>query len=177
MLLVRHGQSEFNAIFNQTRTDPGIVDPRLTDLGRRQAAEAAEALAPAGIARLIVSPYSRTLETAAIIAERLRVPIVVEALVRERAAFTCDVGTSPARLGERFPALRFDHLDDPWWHDHVASGVEETEDAIVARGARFRAAMARAPDRARVAVVTHWGFIKAMTGQQVLNGAIVPVPA
>ena len=74
MLLVRHGQSEFNAIFNQTRTDPGIVDPRLTDLGRRQAAEAAEALAPAGIARLIVSPYSRTLETAAIIAERLRVP-------------------------------------------------------------------------------------------------------
>ena len=32
MFLIRHGQSEFNVAFAQTRTDPGIVDPGLTDL-------------------------------------------------------------------------------------------------------------------------------------------------
>jgi len=30
MLLIRHAQSEFNAVFNVTREDPGILDPRMT---------------------------------------------------------------------------------------------------------------------------------------------------
>ena len=45
MYVLRHGQSEFNVRFSQNRVDPGIEDPRLTDLGHRQAAEAAEILA------------------------------------------------------------------------------------------------------------------------------------
>ena len=36
MILVRHGQSEFNVIFGATRKDPGIVDPKLTEEGRRE---------------------------------------------------------------------------------------------------------------------------------------------
>ena len=34
MILVRHGQSEFNAVYSVTRVDPGIPDPQLTDIGR-----------------------------------------------------------------------------------------------------------------------------------------------
>jgi len=34
MILVRHGQSEFNAAFNVTRIDPGIRDPKLTRMAR-----------------------------------------------------------------------------------------------------------------------------------------------
>ena len=60
MILLRHGQSEFNLHYTATRTDPGIPDPRLTPLGHQQAQAAAEALArvqdaydrlrPAGVA-------------------------------------------------------------------------------------------------------------------------------
>lgn len=98
MILVRHGQSEFNAAFNRTRIDPGIVDPRLTGEGRAQASAVAVALGELGIRRLIASPYTRALETAAVIAEVLGTPIGVEPLVRERSAFTCDIGTPAAEL-------------------------------------------------------------------------------
>lgn len=175
MILIRHGQSEFNAVYTHTRVDPGIPDPVLTDLGRQQAQAAAERLAGMDVRRLIASPYTRALQTAAIIGTHLGLAIEVEPLVRERAAFACDIGTSPLKLKTQFPALRFDHLDDPWWHDHVALGVDETEAAVALRCENFRRAIFALPDRRHVAVVTHWGFIRAMTGKTVPNGEVVPV--
>lgn len=173
MLLIRHGQSEFNVVFSRTRVDPGIPDPRLTELGRAQAAEAAAALAGHGVRRLIASPYTRALETALIIAGRLGLTVDVDPLVGERAAYHCDIGSPPSVLKERFPELDFDHLDDPWWHDHVGLGRDETEDELHARGARFRARAAAFGDRSDVAVVTHWGFIRALTGHEAKNAEIV----
>jgi glucosyl-3-phosphoglycerate phosphatase len=58
MILLRHGQSEFNLHFGATRRDPGIIDPRLTELGHIQAHEAAQQLRRQGIERIIVSPYT-----------------------------------------------------------------------------------------------------------------------
>jgi broad specificity phosphatase PhoE len=173
MLLIRHGQSEFNAVYARTRVDPGIPDPKLTEEGKRQAREAARALAAHGVERLIASPYTRALETATIIGRELGVEIEVDALVRERAAFHCDIGASPADLARRFPHLAFDHLDDPWWHDHVGLGIDESEAAVIARGREFRDRAARLERRARVCVVTHWGFIRALTGIEAKNGEIV----
>jgi broad specificity phosphatase PhoE len=46
MILIHHGQTEFNRVYSETRRDPGIRDPRLTALGRRQAAAVAQALQP-----------------------------------------------------------------------------------------------------------------------------------
>ena len=46
MILIHHGQTEFNRVYSETRRDPGIGDPRLTALGRRQAAAVAQALQP-----------------------------------------------------------------------------------------------------------------------------------
>src|SRR6202795_1661907 len=105
MILVRHGQSEFNVVYSATRRDPGIRDPRLTEEGRRQAKAAGEALAGAGLARLICSPYSRAIETAEIIAEVLDLALAIEPMVGERAAFSCDVGSPPTTLKQRWPAL------------------------------------------------------------------------
>jgi broad specificity phosphatase PhoE len=175
MILLRHGQSEFNAVYSVTRVDPGIADPRLTAEGRQQAALAVAMLGAAGVRRLISSPYTRALETASLIAEALQIEVSVEPLVRERAAFACDIGASPAELQRRFPRFRFDHLEDPWWHDHIALGIAESEAALAKRCAAFRDSMSMSPDWRHVGVVTHWGFIRAMTGRTLTNGELVRV--
>ena len=57
---VRHGQSEFNAAFERTRPkDPMIFDPRLTDLGRAQAAALADPARWAGVELIVTSPLTK----------------------------------------------------------------------------------------------------------------------
>lgn len=165
MILIRHGQSEWNARYSHTRIDPDIPDPPLTPEGRRQVAAAAEALAALQIDRLLASPYRRTLETADILAGLLSVPVTVEPLVRERAAFSCDIGTPRSVLAASWPQLAFDHVEEVWW----PSG-EESDTDLGLRCRRFRSAARRLQDFRRVAVVTHWGFIRRIAGIEVRNG-------
>jgi glucosyl-3-phosphoglycerate phosphatase len=165
MILLRHGQSEFNLHFSATRRDPGIEDPKLTPLGHQQAAQAAEALAGEGLRRIIVSPYTRALETAAPVARRLGLPVVINPIVRERYAFACDVGTPRTELALHWPEHDFSHVDEIWW-----PSLEEPADALLARAALFRAEMAALPDWADTLVVSHWGFILSLTGRSVGNG-------
>lgn len=169
MILVRHGQSEFNLAFGRTRVDPGIRDAGLTPLGREQARRAARHL-PGHIApsRLIASPYTRAIETALPLAETFGLPIEVEPLVGEWAGFTCDIGTPRVMLAERYPDIVFDHLDDPWWPD-----PGESEDSVRGRATRFRGAMAARHDWETTVVVSHWGFIKTLTGHPLANGQTV----
>jgi len=170
MILIRHGQSEFNVVFGATRRDPGIRDPKLTQEGRRQAEELAGRLEAHGLARLIASPYRRALETAEILAARLGLAIEVQAGGGERAAFTCDIGSSPAELRERWPHLDLAHLPERWWPE-----FEESEPQLHRRCASFRAHMTAQADWRRVAVVTHWGFIRGLTGLTVPNAAALRV--
>jgi len=165
MILLRHGQSEFNLHFSVSRRDPGIKDPKLTPLGHEQAAAAAEQLAQEGLRRILVSPYTRALETAAPVARLLGIPVFVNPVVRERYAFTCDVGTPCAELARSWPEHDFSHIDDIWWPQ-----VEEPSAGILARAALFRAEMAALPDWTDTLVVSHWGFILSLTGQSVSNG-------
>ena len=166
MILLRHGESYFNLHYGATRTDPGIADPPLTEGGRAQALAAAEVLRTRGIARLIASPYTRAIETADIIADALRLPLLIEPLVRERAAFTCDIGTPRTTLARRWPQFSFNHLEERWWNH----GVED-ESALKDRCLCFRSAAARLPDWPTIAVISHWGFIRALTGEALANGA------
>jgi len=165
MILLRHGQSEFNVLFSATRRDPGIRDPKLTPLGLQQAEAAAESLAHEGLRRILVSPYTRALQTAAPVARRLGLPVMVHPVVRERFAFTCDVGTVRTELALSWPEHDFSGIDEVWWPP-----VEEPHDQVVARAALFRAEMAALPDWADTLVISHWGFILTMTGRSVGNG-------
>jgi broad specificity phosphatase PhoE len=169
MILLRHGQSEFNLHFSATRRDPGIQDPRLTPLGHQQAESAAEALAGQDIRRVIASPYTRTLETAAPLARRLGLPVLVNPIVRERYAFTCDIGRPTTALGAEWPHLDFQHIAEVWWPEQ-----EEPAEQVLARAARFRGEMAALEDWRHTVVVSHWGFILAMTGRSVENGTWLP---
>lgn len=165
MILMRHGQSEFNLHFSASRQDPGIADPSLTPLGREQAESAAEALAREGLRRILASPYTRALQTAAIVARRLDLPVLVNPVVREKYAFTCDIGTCRTELSQLWPGHDFMHIDEVWW-----SPMEETTEQVSARAALFRAEMAALPDWADTLVVSHWWFILALTGQGLANG-------
>ena len=109
MILLRHAQSEFNLHMTANRRDPGIVDPKLTPLGHRQAREAAARLQALGepIRRIIVSPYTRALQTAAPIARALGAPVIVNPIMRERYGPDREVGT-PRRASalSRIPNTR-----------------------------------------------------------------------
>lgn len=167
MILMRHGQTVFNVVFGESRVDPGVPDPCLTADGRAQALAAAQALAGEDVRRVIASPYRRALETAEIVAAALDVPVCVEPLVRERAAFSCDVGSPRSALVSRWPGWRFPgppQMDETWWQ----SG-DEPEESLHARCRAFCAAMSGEADWAHVAVVTHWGVIRALTGRRVRN--------
>jgi broad specificity phosphatase PhoE len=168
MIFLRHGQSEFNLLFTQTRKDPGIIDPKLTPLGHQQAQEAAEALKARDIRRIIVSPYTRALQTATPIARALSLPLTVTPTVRERYAFTCDVGTPVSHLRRDWPGVGFHAIEEIWW-----PAIEEPEDQVLARAALFRAEMAALDDWAHTLVVSHWGFILAFTGRSVMNGQMI----
>lgn len=164
MILLRHGESEFNRHFSVTKRDPGITDPALTERGRAQAEAAAAALAGRRIARIIVSPYTRALETAVPLAARFGAPVAVQPLVRERFAFTCDIGSPRTALEQHWPEHDFSTLAEIWW----PAGAEPHAD-VIDRAARFRAefSTAAADD---CLVVSHWGFILALTGRSVPNG-------
>ena len=167
MILLRHGQSHFNVHYVATRQDPGIVDPGLTEDGVAQVEDAAAQLEGRGLRRILVSPYSRTLETAEIVAQRLGLEVTINILVRERAYFTCDIGTPRSELAARWPGLHFGELDEQWWPER------ESEAELAVRCERFHGAAAGMDDWSEVLVVTHWGFIRGLTGQEVPNAAIV----
>jgi broad specificity phosphatase PhoE len=170
MILLRHGQSEFNVHYTAHRVDPGIPDPKLTTLGHSQAEAAAEALAGVPITRIIVSPYTRALQTAAPFARRLGLPLTITPLIRERYKFACDIGSPAKALAEIWPQHDFGALDETWWPAET-----ETETAVLDRASQFRLEMAGHPDHPETLVVTHWAFILAVTSQELGNGEWIVV--
>jgi broad specificity phosphatase PhoE len=165
MILLRHGQSEFNLHFTATKRDPGIEDPRLTPLGQAQAEKAAYALSGLGIRRILASPYTRALQTAAPLARALDLPVEVHPGIRERYHFACDIGSSRALLAAAWPHHNFDHLPETWWPSET-----ETVASVDERAAKFRAEMRESELWQSTVVVSHWAFILALTGQSLENG-------
>lgn len=165
MILLRHGQSEFNLRIAATGKDPGIIDPGLTEFGFAQADQAARTLMlETGVERIVTSPYSRALQTADIVNRYLRVPVVVDTLVRERFGFVCDIGTPRSSLARSWPGYDFSRIDEIWW-----PLVEEPVESVAARAALFRAETEELHAWERTLVISHWGFILAMTSQSITN--------
>lgn len=180
MILVRHGQTEFNVVYTATGTDPGIIDPPVTPLGRQQARAAAATFGDAtvgGVLRqIITSPYLRALQTAEILAAALDLPVIVDPLVGERAAFSCDTGTLRSRLLRDWPDYDFTRVAaETWWHPFETDGPE-SEAAVLTRGERFLAAMADTDDWDATMVVSHREFIRPLIGEILPNGSWRKLP-
>jgi probable phosphoglycerate mutase len=147
VLLVRHGQSEWNA---EGRWQ-GQADPTLTDLGRLQAREAARALG--AVDAVWASDLRRAVETAAIIADHLGVgPVVVDPDLRERDAGEFSGLTRP-EIAARYPGFLDDGRRPPGW---------EPDESLVARALRALRAIAAEVPGGDVLVITHGGLVYAL---------------
>jgi broad specificity phosphatase PhoE len=172
---IRHGQSTFNAYWETgDGIDPLHFDAVLSDLGRRQVAEAAIQVREFAYELIVTSPLTRAVQTTLGLFEghpsapRIR----VESLHREHLGNSCDVGRSPALLRDDFPGLAFEHLDEVWWHrdgDPDERGIVVEPDAVlVERVKAFRGWLSQRPEQL-IAVVGHGAFFYHLTGRHLQN--------
>jgi len=64
IILIRHGQSEFNVVYETDGSDPMIRDAPLTALGQAQDRQVREEVANLNIQLVITSPLTRAIQTA-----------------------------------------------------------------------------------------------------------------
>lgn len=126
------------------------------------------------IENVIVSPFTRTLQTAHLIFGN-KFPVQINATVREQLCNSCDVGSPPHELAKGYPHLDFDHLDECWWHDgekdHRGISVEPHE-TLQDRANSFGEFLRRERIHS-TAIVSHGNFICALTGIQPRNCEVI----
>jgi broad specificity phosphatase PhoE len=157
---IRHGQSEFNAVFNGN-IDPMIFDPRLTKLGFEQAESARVNILKLGINRVITSPFTRAIQTAKIIFDGIS-PIEVQHGHHELLLHSSDIGRHPSDLKENFPDLAFDHIPHSWWYKNSTYGLKiekEPLELFKKRISRFVIALDKIKDE-NIAIVGHGNAFK-----------------
>jgi probable phosphoglycerate mutase len=144
MLLVRHGQSEWNA----SGRWQGRADPPLTDLGRTQALHAARAIGM--VDAIYSSPLGRAAETAAIIGAELGVgPVIILEDLQERDAGEFS-GLTRAQIDEQYPGFLANGDRPPAW---------EHDEPLMVRTSAVLAVIAAEVGDGDVLVVTHGGVV------------------
>ncbi len=172
--LIRHAQSIFNAAHDPLKPDPMMFDARITTLGEFQAQQARSKVEKLDIKTVIVSPFTRTLQTAHLIFGD-RLPLRVSADVREQLVNSCDVGSAPSKLSKIFPHFDFGHLDECWWYDGEKDkrGISvEPEEVFMERVNSF-AGHLKHENIHSAAIVSHGNFIRALTGIKPENCEII----
>jgi probable phosphoglycerate mutase len=146
LLLVRHGQSEWNAVGRWQ----GQADPPLSELGERQARQAAARL-PA-VDAVWSSDLARAAGTAALVAAEVGAPVVVDRRLRERHAGEWQ-GLTRVEIEQRWPGYLADGRRPQGW---------EPDEQVVERALAACHAIAAAHPGAQVLVVTHGGVVRAL---------------
>ncbi len=162
LLLVRHGQTDFNAGSRMQ----GQLDTELSDLGRAQAAAAAEVLSKRHPLAIVSSDLRRAYDTAVTLAERTGVPVRPDTRLRETHLGDWQ-GMTHTEVDSAAPGARRVWRDDATWAPY---GGESRVD-VAARGLPLIAELLAtepdwgAPDEPErpVVLVTHGGWIAALT--------------
>lgn len=169
ILLVRHGESTWNAALRWQ----GQADPPLSPRGQEQARRAAASVAEHGpFSHVVSSPLRRARRTAQLICPETREPLLVPGL-KERGAGAW-TGLTHAEIDDRWPSAR----TGTWRPEDY----EDTADVE----ARASAALLTLPP-GNLLVVTHEGIIRALDGDpaplpnlgarrvRVVDGRIEPI--
>ena len=143
IFLVRHGETDWN----REGRRQGWADPPLNETGRAQARELAEQLRFTPFDAVYSSDLRRAHETALIVAQPHRVPVIADAGLRE-----VDVGSwsglTRAEIEERFP--RRNRPDGETRSEHLVRVLEAVE------------RIARAHAGGRILLVSHGGTMRAL---------------
>jgi probable phosphoglycerate mutase len=145
ILLVRHGQSEWNA----SGRWQGQADPPLSELGEEQAVAAARTLGM--VDAIYASDLARAHHTAELVAAQLGADVAVEARLRERSAGEWE-GRTRAEIEEGWPG----YLET----GRRPAGYEP-DDSVLDRVLGALDAIAAAHD-GDVLVVTHGGVVRVV---------------
>lgn len=152
LLLVRHGQSTWNA----ERRWQGWADAPLSELGERQALDAAGHLGNAGLTRVASSDLRRARRTAELIAGSLGLgDVAVVADLRER-----DVGRYQGHTAEELRVMFPEDFAPDGRRLGYADG--ENDDALCARVVPALVELAARLAGEVVLVVSHGGVIRAL---------------
>jgi glucosyl-3-phosphoglycerate phosphatase len=161
LVMLRHGQTEYNAGSRMQ----GQLDTELSDLGREQAAAAAEVLAKRQPALIVSSDLRRALDTAVALGERSGLPVLVDMRLRETHLGDWQ-GLTHLEVDASAPGARLAWRDNARWAPH---GGESRVD-VAARSMPLVAELIAAqsewgvdePERP-VVLVAHGGLIAALT--------------
>ena len=148
-LLVRHGETDWNA---EGRLQ-GHTDRPLNESGRRQARELAERLADEQVDAVYASDLARARETAAIVGDRIGLPVVLAPDLREK-----DWGSWEGLTGDERALVEL---------------VGESTEAHRERTMRALRRIAARHPAGRVVVVTHGGSLRRV--QAAIHGIAEPV--
>lgn len=176
VLLVRHGESEWNAVGRWQ----GQADPPLTELGRRQAKDAATAIAArTPVAAVVASDLQRARVTAETIAAEVGAGGVrLDPDLRERHAGEWQ-GLTRAEIHAQWPGYLSDDQGPPGSRRPAMRHPPsyEPDDLLVARALRglHVAVDAVSPDDL-VVVVTHGGVMHAIEQHLGDDAAWVRIP-
>jgi broad specificity phosphatase PhoE len=161
LVMLRHGQTEYNAGSRMQ----GQLDTDLSDLGREQAAAAAEVLAKRQPLTIVSSDLRRALDTAVALGERSGLPVLVDTRLRETHLGDWQ-GLTHLEVDAAAPGARLAWREDGRWAPH---GGESRVD-VAARSMPLVAELITEqsewgvdePDRP-VVLVAHGGLIAALT--------------
>jgi glucosyl-3-phosphoglycerate phosphatase len=165
LVMLRHGQTEWNAGSRMQ----GQLDTDLTDLGREQAAAAAEVLAKRQPLVIVSSDLRRALETAMALGERSGLPVEIDTRLRETHLGDWQ-GLTHLDVDALAPGARLAWRNDARWAPH---GGESRVDVAARSTPLVTELLAKydewgssrngdEPDRP-VVLVAHGGLIAALT--------------
>jgi probable phosphoglycerate mutase len=165
LVLMRHGQTEYNASSRMQ----GQLDTDLSDLGREQAAAAAEVLAKRQPLVIVSSDLRRAFDTATALAERAGLPVAVDTRLRETHLGDWQ-GLTHFEVDDVAPGARLEWRDDARWAPHggesrvdVAERSVPVVEELVAELNEWGSDEAGDASDRPVVVVAHGGLIAALT--------------
>jgi len=145
-------------------------DAPLTRKGKRQARALRDQMSKRPFEIIVVSPLSRTIQTATEIFGQSDVPKCLCHLMCERSMMPSDTGTPSSELISKHPHVSswsgLCHLPEEYWPK--VSGKKAAEKDVAERVEHFKTWLLARPETC-MALVGHSAFFRTMTGQPKLG--------
>lgn len=161
LVLLRHGQTEYNAGSRMQ----GQLDTELSELGREQAAAAADVLATRRPLTIVSSDLKRALDTALKLGDRAGLPVTVDQRLRETHLGDWQ-GLTHTEVDAAAPGARLAWRDDARWAPHGGESrvdVAERSVPLVAELVAGQHQWGAEGSERPVVLVAHGGLIAALT--------------